>query len=765
MKAKSDKDTETVSAVTQGIRCWIAAVVAIFCTYPMSGQASEIYNVSQTTCVHQNTQEQRLIELIYHSSDSPIPCTLHYDKAGIREEVASAKNTTGHCEKIERNMVRNLVGSGWNCQHSFLGDIGMQEKSDISLNLFSSRAHLSISKNAVAKTDDYSKLSDSKPGIDPSVSVENTSSALMQTESAEDLPPQKSGESAENIATQLKATLEEQYVGDLQDRIENDFSDALGPDYAVAVTVNLSLDVSISKSPFTNAADSGVSPETQAADSSNQATALTTISLDIDADSLDADSSRSLMAAPSTHWGRYILASQLFGNEQDAHRLAAEFHLMYPGVYSRVGQFNDEQGWRLVLGMDDQKEHLMDGLSQLGTSTPAYFDILEKPVESTHDGSLVWIPDDWARYAVASCYAKGKTTSLELAECADVVLDVDLFLSCLAGGICIPERLSENLTPRQIDFLEVVGSDDPVAAARSILVTNFQGCENLANPGSKEAAECVALSILEDDQREMFECYQNTDENVDLIDCMGSETLSDNMMLYERCSVDSISMTECIMAEVDNVHLNAASRCVNYDETEAILSCSIEASIDTDQARVLACVTGSSDRASQAHCLSREYLDNEQAALLDCARDGSSETDFGLCVANQRGILDADEYQAAECLLAGETEPNSLLNCAGARFASNELSQCLDASIPLSDCFSTDTLISEVVANNIDNLIDVQAIDHEIAMFRADLYALEGGDLTQVLSDEASAELFSTTEEIVEKAKKKGGGLLRKLGF
>ncbi|MFK7997585.1 MAG: hypothetical protein AB8B87_25895 [Granulosicoccus sp.] len=748
-----------VSSVTQRLRYRTAAVLAVSFAFPVSGHAFDVFNASQTICINETTQEQRNIELVYQTSDSPIPCTLYYDKAGKREEVASAKNTKGHCEKIERKMVRNLLGSGWNCQHSFLGEIGLQEKSEISLNLFSTKTQLSSGDNAIALPGDDAPLAGNKDGIDSNTVGEDTKPALTLAESPNDLPAQNN-ESAESIANRLKATLEEEYIGDLQDRIQEDFSDALGSEYVVDVTVRLNLDVSISQTPVTEDSEPEITLATDVDDSSSETMALNTRSI-----STDTENSTPLVASLPASQGSYTLASQAFGNEQDAHRFAAEFHGMYPGVYSRVGQFNDEQTWRLVLGMDDQQERLSDGISQLDTRTQGYFEVLKTPARSTHESSLVLIPDDWARYAVASCYAKGKTTSQELAECADVVLDVDSFLSCLAGGICNPERLSEDLTPTQIDFLEVVGSDDPVAAARSILITDFQGCENLTNPGSEEAAECVALSILDDDQRQMYECYQNADENLDLIDCVGNETLSDNLILYERCSIDSITMTECVMAEVNNEHLNAAARCVNYDETEAILSCAIESNIDTDQSRVLACVTGSSTRADQAQCLSREYLDTEQAALLDCARGDVSEADFGLCVANQRGMLSGDEYRAAECLLAGETEPNSLLNCAGARFASNELNQCLDASIPLSDCFTTETLISEVVASNIDNLIDVQAIDNEIAMFRADLYALEGGDLTEVLSDEASAELFSTTEEIVEKVKKKGGGLLKKLGF
>lgn len=50
-------------------------------------------------------------------------------------------------------------------------------------------------------------------------------------------------------------------------------------------------------------------------------------------------------------------------------------------------------------------------------------------------------------------------------------------------------------------------------------------------------------------------------------------------------------------------------------------------------------------------------------------------------------------------------------------------------------------------------------------MFRADLYALEGGDLADVLADDASAQIFATADEIVTDVKKKSGGLLKKLGF
>ncbi|MFK7889817.1 MAG: hypothetical protein AB8B63_03295 [Granulosicoccus sp.] len=696
------------------------------CVVALSGlvSASEIFNASLTNCVNSVTQEERKVELIYQTSDSPIPCSLYYDKGGAREEVASAKNTKGYCENIERKMVQNLVSAGFVCQHSFLGALGTQEKYNIAIDLFGG-SNASPAPAPLPQT------------IYP---VDNVDASFV-----------------EDIAEDIQIKLEEKYIADLQERLQNDFSEALGAEYLVGVTVNLSLELSVSRVP------SG-KPDRQELDLPFGADAATIQSKAKGTENKDASDMSSTLAN-----GRFILSSRVFDNEQDAHRFAAEFHNIYPRVQSRVGRYNNGGDWRLVLGVSDNQERLTEALSQLDANTQRYFSTSETVMASTEDNAPVWVPDDWARYAIAGCYARGHTTSLEIADCASVVLDVDSFLSCLAGGVCVPEQFTADMTPEQIDFLEVVGSDDPVAAARGIMINNIRGCETLEEPRSRDVAECVALSILDDDQVQMYECSQRTDDKLGLLGCLGDETLADNLILYERCAVDSLTMAECMMLEVNNEHLNSAARCVNYGDTEAILACVVDSNLDADESRVLSCMSNTSTRSDQAQCLSREYLDKEQAALIGCARVGGSEADFGLCLVRERGVLESNEYRAAECLLAGEVEPRSLLNCAGARFASNELNQCMDADTPLGECFTMETVISDVVASNIDSLIDINAVDNQIAMFRSELYALEGGDLAEVLSDEASAQLFATTEEVAEEVakdvKKKGAGLLKRLGF
>ncbi len=709
-------------------------------TFASASLSSDVLNASQTICIHGSTQEERRVELVYEKLESPVPCALFYDKDGVRTDVASAKNSKGHCEKVERKMVRNLVSSGFECKHSFLGDLGAQEKSAIELNLFPNEKRVQrtsrkdVESSNAAVTSDLSKGSSSEPSL--SISP------------AQKKPSVTSGASATQIANELKAKLEQEYLSDLQERLEQEFTNALSDDYIVDVTVQLNLEVNITPTGNTSIA-----------------TEMPQDSIDVNPIELTRVPDELGIVDETIRNDSYTVASKSFDNEMDAHRFAAEFHGRYPLVTSRVGQFDAENDWRLILGIGDDETLLQEGFSQLDSKTQTYFEVLQVQDALTKDNALLWVPDDWARYAVAGCYAKGNTTSIELAQCAGVVVDVDSFLSCLAGGICLPERFSADLSPEQIDFLELVGSSDPAAAARGILLNNIQGCENLREPGSKEAAECVALSILDEDQRQMYDCYQNTGENIDLIHCVGNEELSDSLLLYERCAIDSITLSECVLAEIDNEHLNNAARCVNYGDTEAVLSCAINANLDADESRVLSCITDSNIRTDQAQCLSREYLDEEQTALLNCTSSNRNESNFGLCVANEQGILSENEYRAAECLLAGESDPNSLLNCAGARFASNELNQCMSKNIPLSECFTTETLLNEVVANQVEDLIDLQVLDQQIALFRAEKYALEGGDLPTILATTASAKLFAMTTAVVKNVKKTGGGLLKKFGF
>lgn len=731
------KNTNVVSKLNRACRIVLCSGIVSFASVSYS---SDVINASQTICIHATTQEERRVELVYERLESPVPCALFYDKDGQRTDVASAKNTQGHCEKVERKMVRNLVSSGFECKHSFLGDLGIQEKNTIELNLFSDNA------NSQSPTEKSSKPSTNRSDFEQ---LDNTSNAEgLSTPISTGTNEYVDTGTAEEIASDLKAKLEKEYISDIKNRMEQEFTDALSDNYIVDVTVQLNLQVNIT--PLTD--PSSKQPDPLESENPNPIQ-LTRVSDDLGIVDTTIPSSG------------YTVASKSFDNEMDAHRFAAEFHGMYPLVTSRVAEFEESKDWRLVLGVSNDEMLLQEGFSQLDSETQSYFDILQINETLAENNALVWVPDDWARYAVAGCYAKGHTTSMALAECAGVVVDVDSFLSCLAGGVCSPSRFTADLTPEQIDFLELVGSSDPAAAARGILINNIQGCENLREPGSKEAAECVALSILDDDQRQMYDCYQGASENIDLLHCVGNEELSDNLMLYERCAIDSITMSECVLAEVDNEYLNSAARCVNYGDTEAVLSCAINSNLDTDESRVLACLTDSTVREEQAQCLSREYLNEEQMALLNCSNSNRYESNFGLCVANQRGMLSENEYRAAECLLAGESEPNSLLNCAGARFASNELNQCMSNNTPLNECFTTETVINEVVANQVEDLINIQAIDQQIALFRAEKYASEGGDLPVILATTASAKLFAMTTAVVKNVKKKSGGLLKKFGF
>jgi len=88
-------------------------------------------DASLTSCTNAVSNETRVVAVIYDSTKAAVPCKLLYEKDGMMTEVASAQNTSGHCEKRERQIVSNLFQAGWQCTHSFTGELVQEANSPI----------------------------------------------------------------------------------------------------------------------------------------------------------------------------------------------------------------------------------------------------------------------------------------------------------------------------------------------------------------------------------------------------------------------------------------------------------------------------------------------------------------------------------------------------------------------------------------------------------------------------------------------------------
>ena len=697
--------------------------VTLFC-----GSASGENNASQTQCTDPTGTEIRIIRLEYENPESPIPCAVLYEKGGATQQLANAKNTQGYCEKKERNVVGNLVGAGWSCQHQFFGDLADQDRT-LKLNLFGSNAAATNIEH------DGNRALAPVPGSDADPAVIQ---ALIDSETE-----------------YLKKQIGQSILDDLQAGLQAEIIERLGDRYDTDVAVSLKLDLSLTPLP---------DPATEIEVVSSPPRA------DSEADQVASRTSPAAEQPANASQPGYMLASRALASESEAHRFAGQFRRIYPGISTHVAstQKGDAQ-WHVVLGESNEASVLGEGLAMMDPKAQEYFNLVQLNGTDESLYQLQYVPDDWTRYVIASCYADGKTTSTELAGCSGFVLEVDSFLACLSGGVCVPELFDHALAPEHIDLLEVIAADDPVAAARGILANKVHGCEQLSAPSDAEFAECITLSVLGDDQRLIYECHQRSDTALELLSCAGSNDLSEQIALYERCSVDGIAAAECMLDSVDNEYLQNASRCVNFDETADIVTCAVDANLDIDQSRVLSCLQYSDNVDSRSRCLTDEYLDDDQAALLECSRESRNVADFGLCSAEKNGSLTREELLAAECLLDGTVDSTSLLDCAGGRFAGNEIAKCLSEDTPVNECFDTETIITDVINSTAEDLIDTTHFENQIAMFRSDMYALEGGDLSVLLASNTGRNFLASStaaaEAVVSTVKKKTGGIFKKFGF
>ncbi len=725
----------------------MAAIGAMLFTAP----AISANNSSTTICTLPGHPTPRIVELIYDSPESPIPCRVLYTKDGTTTEEASAQNTKGYCEKAERKIVRTLVKADYTCEHSFEG-VTIERDSSVVLNLFEPAARtrstaLDLNVDTVATT---SVLPNDNRQAEH---VRHTTAALEDS-------------LAQSVRTQTNTALLEELKVALSEVYGDIDPDAIGLTVNVSVDVDITIDDTIIVSSQNTSADT-LSTESPA-ESNSVALADTTSPTASATDEAPADTpptdaviaegaSNVLTDTPAFKPAEpgavltgtvidYAIVSTPLPSENDAHRYASEVRYLYPNVVSRVSRSsaNDNQ-WHVVLGQSNSETTLATALASLSPSLSKQF-VIQTLNDPTSPTQLEYVPDDWARYAVASCYAQGHQTTTDLAECAGVVLDVDSFLSCVGGGVCAPELFSDTVKPEYIDLVAVIGSDDPVAAARQRLVSRVEGCERLDGTTDRDFAECAALSIMDDDQREVYDCYQRDNSTLGMLQCAGSDSVSDYAYLYERCTADNYMAAECLLDNLDNEYLSDASRCVHYGDTEAILGCALDSSLDIEESRALSCLQYSGSNTERAQCLARDYLSDTDSALLSCATETTDVASFGLCSAERNGDLTREEYLAAQCLLAGNTDSQSLLSCAGGRFASNDIGNCLINGIDDPACFDTETELNQLANNAMEDFISTNGLEKELALYRAGLFTDEGGDIPDILSNPLLLKVFAGTK-------------------
>jgi hypothetical protein len=67
------------------------------------------------TCTMGNVE--RIIEVIYTSSDKPVPCSVSYTKDGATQTLWNYENTEGQCETKAAEFAEQQSGWGFNCSN------------------------------------------------------------------------------------------------------------------------------------------------------------------------------------------------------------------------------------------------------------------------------------------------------------------------------------------------------------------------------------------------------------------------------------------------------------------------------------------------------------------------------------------------------------------------------------------------------------------------------------------------------------------------
>ncbi len=68
------------------------------------------------TCTLNNAE--RIIEVVYNSTDKPTPCSVSYTKDGDTQTLWHYENTQGQCEIKAEEFVAKQNGWGWSCNNT-----------------------------------------------------------------------------------------------------------------------------------------------------------------------------------------------------------------------------------------------------------------------------------------------------------------------------------------------------------------------------------------------------------------------------------------------------------------------------------------------------------------------------------------------------------------------------------------------------------------------------------------------------------------------
>jgi len=687
---------------------------------------------SRSLCTHPDAAQPRIVEVVYEVTDSPLPCKVIYEKDGIAKEVAAARNSRGHCEKTERKIVLNLVKGGYQCEHTFTGFGAAEINRELVLNLFADNgdataiASVAAPSSAKAATNAEAATSTtlSTDGLTKTTTIEN-----MQTEFLDD---------------------EKHYHQFTHTHPLTDGGLAVRHSHQVLDTVD---------TPESRQNAGTKLPDTDANSSvliSADETAVNAVEPWVDRDSkIDSGTAQ------------WALLSRSMVEESQAHRLAGELRRRWPNVTNRVVKIDsdDRTDWHVALGFGNDEVALASSMNPLDETIQSMFnvqsidgDAASAETSATGGISMEVVPDDWARYALASCWAEGHRSSDVLSECSSVIVDEESFVNCFGGGFCAPMRYAPDKVATVVDILEILNTEDPIAVARDRVAQRMQGCEQLSDVTDAQFTECTALSLLDDRQRNTYECYQRSSSELAVLECAGNEEAADYARAWDRCGATGYAASACLLEESDNPYLQSASYCLDYEHAADIARCSVDANLSGDEALMMSCVSDYSESTERATCLARERLSDNEYAALNCAGLADSTRDYAQCIARDSDLVAVESLDTAMCLSdSGGLSATALLDCGGSRYVSTEIVNCLQYGIEAAECYDEQTIISNLAHDELGALAELSARSNEITRFRQELYAAQGGDLDQLLigSNEKAivaieAETVAAEAEVVE---------------
>lgn len=85
-----------------------SSIFAITAFIALNAFAEERY-----VCSHGDAE--RIIEVVYLSTDAPVPCEVTYSKEGNQQTLWSAQNEAGYCESKAQELAQKQAGWGWSC--------------------------------------------------------------------------------------------------------------------------------------------------------------------------------------------------------------------------------------------------------------------------------------------------------------------------------------------------------------------------------------------------------------------------------------------------------------------------------------------------------------------------------------------------------------------------------------------------------------------------------------------------------------------------